>query len=256
MLRRSTTTGLLQRTTSRDRDRARETDPIRSGSPSRRRRPCRRRDRSRSRASGISLRASAMPCGSYARTRGARAPASAGTITRLGASRMSSVFGLKVRPSTAMRLALQRAAAGGDDLVGHRALARVVHRDHGLDDPHRRAVALRRCAISAAVSFGKHEPPKPGPACRNFRADAAVEPHAARDLLHVGADLLAQVRHLVDERDLGREERVGGVLDQLGGAPAGEQDRRLVDEQRPVDLAASPGARARPRCRPPPGPDA
>ena len=45
---------------------------------------------------------------------------------------------------------------------------------------------------------------------------------AARDLLHVGADLLAEVRDLVDEGDLSRQEGVRGVFDELGGAAAGE----------------------------------
>ena len=70
-----------------------------------------------------------------------------------------------------------------------------------------------------------------------FPADAVVEADAARHVLHVGADLLAQVRHLVDEGDLDRQEGVGGVLDQLGRAPLGEQHRRLVEEERPVELA-------------------
>ncbi len=68
-------------------------------------------------------------------------------------------------------------------------------------------------------------------------ADAVVHPDPAADVLHVGADLLAQVGHLVDEGDLGREEGIGGVLDQLRAAAAGEQDRRFVEEQRPIDLA-------------------
>ena len=50
-------------------------------------------------------------------------------------------------------------------------------------------------------------------------ADAVVEADAAGDLLHVGADALAQIRDLVDEGDLDRQEGVGGVFDQLGGAP-------------------------------------
>ena len=49
----------------------------------------------------------------------------------------------------------------------------------------------------------------------------------------VGIDL-AQVGHLVDEADLGREEGVRGVFGKLGRAPAGEQHRRAVEEQRPV----------------------
>ena len=68
-------------------------------------------------------------------------------------------------------------------------------------------------------------------------ADAIVEADPARDVLDVGADRFAQVGDLVDEADLGREEGVGGIFDQLGGPPPGEQDRRLVEEQRPVDFA-------------------
>ena len=84
-----------------------------------------------------------------------------------------------------------------------------------------RSGASWSCAvlISASVSLGKHEPPKPGPGMQEFRADAVVEPDAARDFLHVGADLLAEVGDLVDEGDLGGEEGVGGVFDQFGGAP-------------------------------------
>jgi hypothetical protein len=37
-----------------------------------------------------------------------------------------------------------------------------------------------------------------------------------RDLLDIGADLLAQVGDLVDEGDLHREEGVAGIFDQLG----------------------------------------
>ena len=72
---------------------------------------------------------------------------------------------------------------------------------------------------------------------QEFRADAIVEPDAARDLLHVGADLFGQIGDLVDEGDLGGEEGVGGVFDQLGGAPVGEQDRRAVEIKRAIELA-------------------
>ncbi|CAO4144681.1 hypothetical protein LPLAFNJD_LOCUS1752 [Methylorubrum aminovorans] len=71
---------------------------------------------------------------------------------------------------------------------------------------------------------------------QELRADAVVETDAAGDLLHVGTDLLAEIRDLVDEGDLGGEEGVGGVLGQLGRAPPGEQDRRLVEVERAVDL--------------------
>jgi hypothetical protein len=68
-------------------------------------------------------------------------------------------------------------------------------------------------------------------------ADALVHADALGDLLHVGADLLAEVGDLVDEGDLHGEEGVGGVFDQLGGAAFAEIERRLVEIERAVDLA-------------------
>ena len=56
---------------------------------------------------------------------------------------------------------------------------------------------------------------------QELAADAVVEADAARDLLDIGADALAQVRDLVDEGDLGREEGVAGIFDQLRGSPRG-----------------------------------
>ena len=61
---------------------------------------------------------------------------------------------------------------------------------------------------------------------------ARVEAHAARDEIDVRADLLADVRDLVDERDLGREERIGGVLDHLGRGHVRDQ---LGAAERPVE---------------------
>jgi hypothetical protein len=71
---------------------------------------------------------------------------------------------------------------------------------------------------------------------QKLRADPVVETDASGNLLHVRSDLFAQVGHLVDEGDLHGEKGVGGILDQLGRAPAGEQDRRLVEAQRAIQL--------------------
>ena len=60
---------------------------------------------------------------------------------------------------------------------------------------------------------------------QEVRADAPVEAHARGHDAHVGADLLADVGDLVDERDLGRQEGVGGVLDHLGAGHGGAHDR-------------------------------
>jgi hypothetical protein len=46
---------------------------------------------------------------------------------------------------------------------------------------------------------------------QKLAGDAAIKAHAARDLLDIGAALLAQVRHFVDERDLGGKKSVGGA---------------------------------------------
>ena len=72
---------------------------------------------------------------------------------------------------------------------------------------------------------------------QELSGDAAIEPHSARDLLHVRAALLAKIRYFVDESYLGREKSIGCVFDELRGATSGEKNRRLVDEERPVNFA-------------------
>ena len=57
--------------------------------------------------------------------------------------------------------------------------------------------------------------------------DARVEAHALHDLADVRARRLADVGDGVDERDLGGEEGVGGVLDHLRGGQVGDDHRAL-----------------------------
>ncbi len=108
--------------------------------------------------------------------------------------------------------------------------------EHRLDDAQLHVVVLCDLDQRAGVLW-KAGAAEAGTGMQEFRADAVVEPDAARDLLHVGADLFGEIGDLVDEGDLGREERIRGVFDQLGGAPLGEHQRRLVQRQRPVDVA-------------------
>ena len=108
--------------------------------------------------------------------------------------------------------------SAADDLARHRALARVVDRHHRLDDAQRRVVILAGLEQRHRI-LGKARAAEARAGMQEFRADAVVEPDAARDLLHVGANLLGQIGDLVDEGDLGGEERIGRVFDQLGGAP-------------------------------------
>ena len=77
-----------------------------------------------------------------------------------------------------------------------------------LRDLDQRAGVLRK-ARAAKARAGMQE----------FCADAVVEPDAARDFLHVGADFFRKIGDLVDEGDLGGEKRVRRVFDQLRGAP-------------------------------------
>ena len=109
-----------------------------------------------------------------------------------------------------------------DHFARHRALALIVDGDDGLDDAQRAFVILRRLDQRERV-LGKAGAAEAGAGMQEFRADAVVEPDAARDVLDVGADLLAEIGDLVDEGDLGGEEGVGGIFDQLGGAPAGDR---------------------------------
>src|ERR1700716_3316984 len=175
-----------------------------------------------------------MPTGSCARI---FAPMSSSPVTSgiEGASRMSSVSGLKVRPSTATVLPRKLPPAALETL---RAIARLR-----LSLTPSTASTIRNCTSwsgaifpSARLSFGKHEPPKPGPACRNFEPMRLSSPMPRATSCTSAPTFFRQIRDLVDEGDLGGEEGVGGVFDQLCGAPRGEHQGRLVERQRPVDV--------------------
>ena len=108
---------------------------------------------------------------------------------------------------------------GRDDLARHRALALVVDRHGGLDQAQRRAGILGGLGERQRI-LGEAGAAIAGAGVEELDADAVVEADAARDVLHVGADLLAEVGDLVDEGDLHGEEGIGGILDQFGRAPA------------------------------------
>src|SRR5262245_36825852 len=146
----------------------------------------------------MSLRASAMPCGPYARTRDPCA-SRLGTITRLGASSMSSVLGLKVRPSTAMILPSSEPPLR-QHLGGHCALAAIVHRHHHRHDAARHDVALTDRGERGEI-LGKARASKTGSRVQELRCNAAVESHSACDLLHVSATLFAKVSHFIDRSE-------------------------------------------------------
>jgi hypothetical protein len=69
---------------------------------------------------------------------------------------------------------------------------------------------------------------------QELATDAAIKPDAACHVVHIGADLLAQIRHLVDEGNLHCQKRIGRILGQLGRLNSGEHDRRLDQIERAI----------------------
>jgi hypothetical protein len=148
---------------------------------------------------------------------------------------MSSVLGLKVSPSTAMVLPRRLPPSAAATL---RAIPRFLASFTAATISTMRSGASASCAVlmSATVSLGKARAAEARSGMEELAADAVVEADAARDLLDVAADLLAEIGDLIDEGDLGAEEGVGGVFDEVGRTPGGVEHRRLVEIGRPVEL--------------------
>jgi hypothetical protein len=71
-------------------------------------------------------------------------------------------------------------------------------------------------------------------------ADPLVQPERVGEYGHVAAGHLAQLGHRVDEADLGRQERVRRVLDQLRGGQVAGDHRRLLGQRDRVHLLQQP----------------
>ena len=169
--------------------------------------------------------------GSWARTAAPRASRRSMMATD-GDSRRSSVRALNVSPQTAIVRPGDVAAGGVDDLLRHPVELLVVDGDHALEqvegvpgvggDLQQRPRVLGEAAAAPARA-GAEE----------VLADALVVAEAEHDVVDVGADALADRRHGVDERQLGRQEGVGGVLDRLRRRRVGDDDRgRHAEVQR------------------------
>ena len=117
-----------------------------------------------------------MPSGSKART---VAPSawSAGTITRLGLSRMSSVFGLKVTPRTAMVLPRTEPPQASTIRRTIRCACALVDRDHALDDAQGHVGFLGDAQQRQRV-LGEARAAEARPGMQELAADPAVEADA------------------------------------------------------------------------------
>ena len=141
--------------------------------------------------------------------------------------RLANVVGVwfKGQPQDAYLLAVQatfeRFAQVEDGPAAHVAVdlhdgaqqrrVRAVHERHVLERLHILGEA------GAAIAQ---------PRIEELIANAPVKAHALRHLLHIGAQLLANQRNLVDEADLRREKGVAGILDHFGGAQVGHHNAR------------------------------
>ena len=125
-----------------------------------------------------------------------------------GASRMSSVPGLKASPHKAtVKPCKFIGEVAADFFHQHRLLAKIdlmdrVH-DAGVDavcraDGRHRLHVLGKAA-SAVANAGEEE----------GEADAAVVAHAAADFVDVGPVPLADVGQFIDEADLRRQQAIG-----------------------------------------------
>ena len=124
-------------------------------------------------------------------------------------------------------------------LRDHAPLLQLVDLDHGVEQLEVVArVAgelLQRGDILREAGTAEADP-----RLQELGADAVVQAHAAGHLDDVRAGLLADVRDLVDERDLRREERVRGELDHLRRLHVGAHDRRRQRRVERLDGVAGP----------------
>ena len=107
--------------------------------------------------------------------------------------------------------------------------------DHGFRQP------LRRFQLPAGPGqrhqiLGKAGAPEAGTRMQKLGADPLVEPHGPGHVMDVGSDFLAQVGHLVDKGDLGRQKGIAGILDEFGRLQAGDHKRRLIQVEGAIDV--------------------
>ena len=129
------------------------------------------------------------------------------------------------------------------ELRDHAPLLQLVDLDHRAQELEVVA-GVRRQQLQRADVLGEARAAVADPGGEEAGPDPPVEADAARDLEHVRAGLLADVRDLVDERDLGRQERVRRELDHLGARDVGAHERRAERLVQRADGVAGPAVLA------------
>ena len=92
-------------------------------------------------------------------------------------------------------------------------------------------------AARARASFGKHEPPRAWPGVQKLcsRSGCRAPCRGPRPEYRRPAPS-AQIGDLIDERDLGGEEGIRCVFDELGAAAAGVKNGSTVEVKRAIDF--------------------
>ena len=133
-------------------------------------------------------------------------------------------------------LAVERALDLGDE-----AAARLlIHLDCGAEQLEALPVIARRLVERSHV-LGEARAAETKTRAEEGAADALVGADAVGDRAHIGAGELAELRHLVDERDLQRQERIDPVLDQLRAGRIGDPDRGVEMPEQPSHALARIG---------------
>ncbi len=156
---------------------------------------------------------------------------------------MSSVLGLKVKPSTPTflpRISPPTAAITLRPMARLRLSLMAIVVFNQTD----RAIVILRGLGQRQRILRKARAAIAGSRMQELGADPAIEADAARHVLNIRPDLFAQIGHLVDEGNLHRKKRVGSIFDQFGGASRGKKKRRLVEVERTVDLRHDRRARS------------
>ena len=97
------------------------------------------------------------------------------------------------------------------------------------------------CAVLMRARTSSESRSRRSPAgMQKLAADPVVETDAARDLVYVGADLLAKISDFINEGDFSRQEGIGGVFDEFSSASVSVQNGCLVETERTINLINHP----------------
>ena len=135
-------------------------------------------------------------------------------MSSAGASRRSSVKGLKVNPSSPTRLPSRDPPIISRTRVTKSVRCRWLISSTAASSGE--GTPASEADLTVIVTwFGRHEPPNPTPARRKLAADPRVERHPGHHLVDLGAIRVAERGELVGKADLRCQEQVGAAASRM-----------------------------------------